>query len=61
QLHITTEIEAEVPNWQILFQIYSDDDLDMMWGDSGILYVCIPIDSLKNRKFDDSWTIMQCS
>ncbi|MEM6283252.1 MAG: YwqG family protein [Chloroflexota bacterium] len=61
QLHITTEIEAEVPNWQFLFQIDSDDDLDMMWGDSGILYVCIPIDSLKNRNFDDSWTIMQCS
>jgi len=47
-------------NWQFLFQIDSDDDLDIMWGDVGIIYISIPKDSLAKKQFEDSWTILQC-
>jgi uncharacterized protein YwqG len=54
-------IEREMKNWQFLFQIDTDDSLDIMWGDAGTLYICIPKESLKQRKFEDCWTVMQCS
>ena len=53
-------IKAQMADWQFLFQIDSDDNLDAMWGDAGSLYVCIPKTSLQERKFEDCWTIMQC-
>ncbi|MCA9905359.1 MAG: DUF1963 domain-containing protein [Anaerolineae bacterium] len=46
--------------WQFLFQIDSDDSLGIMWGDVGMLYVCIPKASLAGRRFEDCWTILQC-
>jgi hypothetical protein len=53
-------IWAEMPKWQFLFQIDTDDSLNVMWGDVGTLYVCIPKASLAARRFEDCWTIMQC-
>lgn len=47
--------------WQFLFQIDTDDDLKVMWGDVGMLYVCIPKTSLKQRRFENCWTVLQCS
>jgi uncharacterized protein YwqG len=55
------QIEMEMKKWQFLFQIDSDDGLDVMWGDVGTLYICIPKTSLAARRFEDCWTIMQCS
>jgi len=55
------KIEADAQQWQFLFQIDSDDSLEVMWGDAGMLYVCIPKDSLEKCQFQDCWTIMQCS
>jgi hypothetical protein len=54
-------IRREMPQWQFLFQIDSDADLDVMWGDVGTLYVCILKERLKQRRFEDCMTIMQCS
>jgi uncharacterized protein YwqG len=54
-------IQREMKNWQFLFQIDSDDDLEVTWGDAGTLYVCIPKGSLRERKFEDCWTVLQCS
>lgn len=31
-------LRAEAERWELLFQVDSDDDLDMMWGDVGTLY-----------------------
>ncbi|GGE74830.1 YwqG family protein [Priestia taiwanensis] len=47
-------------DWELLFQIDSDEEFLDMWGDVGMLYFCIPKDSLKNQRFEDSWMIMQC-
>lgn len=53
-------VQAESKKWQFLFQIDSDDDLDIIWGDAGRLYICIPKTDLQERNFDECWTIMQC-
>jgi uncharacterized protein YwqG len=34
---------------------------DMMWGDVGRLYLWMTEDALRNRQFDKSWMILQCS
>ena len=47
--------------WRLLAQVDSDDDLDMMWGDFGMLYYWIREEDLKNRHFDRAWMILQCS
>jgi uncharacterized protein YwqG len=57
----TAHIQSEMKKWQFLFQIDTDGSLDVIWGETGTLYICIPKDSLANRRFEDCWTIMQCT
>ncbi len=47
-------------DWQLLLQIDSDDDAEMMWGDSGILYFWIRQADLRAGDFSKVWTILQC-
>lgn len=47
-------------DWQMLLQIDSDDDTEMMWGDVGRLYFWIRKQDLERRRFDDCWMILQC-
>lgn len=58
---IIDQITAQTVDWQFLFQIDTDHSLDVMWGDMGALYVCIPKASLAQQRFEDIWVIMQCS
>jgi hypothetical protein len=37
-LHGDPRLDAEAGRWELLFQVDTDDDLDMMWGDCGVLY-----------------------
>lgn len=53
-------LDAEAAKWQFLFQIDTDDSLNVMWGDMGTLYICIPKISLRERRFEDCWTVFQC-
>lgn len=55
------ELEPGAKKWQLLFQVDSDDDLGMMWGDVGRLYFWIPEESLKKCDFDKVWLILQCT
>ncbi|CAH2717328.1 hypothetical protein BACCIP111895_04520 [Neobacillus rhizosphaerae] len=54
------EIRARSKELVLLFQMDSDDDLDVMWGDAGILYFCIHKDDLKNKRFEKVGFILQC-
>jgi uncharacterized protein YwqG len=54
-------IQSEGKKWQFLFQLDTDDSLDVIWGETGSLYICIPKKSLIERRFEDCWTIMQCT
>jgi uncharacterized protein YwqG len=47
-------------NWRLLLQLDSDDAADMMWGDTGMLYFWITEISLKEKRFEDAWMILQC-
>jgi uncharacterized protein YwqG len=46
--------------WTSLVQIDSDDDAEMMWGDSGSLYWVMRRDDLAAGRFDAAAFIFQC-
>jgi uncharacterized protein YwqG len=46
--------------WRLLLQLDSDDDSDMMWGDSGRLYFWIRERDARARDFSKVWMILQC-
>jgi len=54
-------LKLKKDDWILLFQIDTDNESQMMWGDVGMLYFWIKIEDLKNRKFDNIWMILQCS
>lgn len=54
------DLEAGAHKWQLLFQLDSEEDLGMFWGDIGRLYFWIPQDALKARNFNQAWLILQC-
>ncbi len=54
------ELKPGAHNWQLLFQLDSEEDLGMFWGDVGRLYFWIPQDALKARDFEQVWLILQC-
>lgn len=54
------EIEEEAKSWDLLLQIDNDEESGMMWGHQGTLYLCMPQDKMRERKFEDCWLILQC-
>jgi uncharacterized protein YwqG len=46
--------------WRLLFQVDSDDDLNIMFGDCGMIYYWIQESALQQKRFDQAWTILQC-
>jgi len=53
-------LEAHKSDWVLLFQLDTDDESEMMWGDSGMLYFWIKKDDLKEARFENCWMILQC-
>lgn len=53
-------LEASLAQWQLLFQLDSDDTGELMWGDGGMLYYWIRKSDLLNRNFEKHWMTMQC-
>lgn len=54
------ELESGSLDWRLLFQLDSDDNAEMMWGDMGRLYFWIQKDALEIRDFERVWMILQC-
>ena len=54
------ELKKEKNDWKLLFQIDSDDDLELMWGDCGMLYFWIKESDGKALNFDNVWLVLQC-
>ena len=46
--------------WRLLFQLDTDDDTGMMWGDAGMLYFWMKESDLLAKNFDGAWMILQC-
>ena len=56
------ELKKGAYNWILLLQIDSEDvKTGMMWGDVGRLYFWIKKEDLKNKDFNKTWMILQCS
>lgn len=58
---LAKDLEAGASDWSLLLQLDSDDDLEMMWGDMGMLYFWIRESSLQSKQFNEVCTILQCS
>ncbi|SHE91509.1 Uncharacterized protein YwqG [Microbulbifer donghaiensis] len=54
------KLASGAKDWKLLFQFDSDDDLDIMWGDCGMLYFWVQEHKAKQNQFDNSWLILQC-
>lgn len=54
-------LETGREDWVMLMQIDTDDEgPGWMWGDNGCLYFWIRKQDLAARRFDRTWTILQC-
>ncbi|MFK2825363.1 YwqG family protein [Bacillus sp. B190/17] len=54
-------VEAEEDEMILLLQVDSDEEnLDVMWGDCGMIYYCISRRDLAEKRFDRSWFSFQC-
>lgn len=47
-------------DWRLLLQFDSDDELDIMFGDGGMLYFWIRQQDAQNEDFDGCWLVLQC-
>ena len=54
------KLEENKGLWNLLFQMDSSDDIGAMWGDCGRIYYWIRENDLKERKFENSWAVLQC-
>ena len=54
-------LEAGARDWRLLLQIDSDDELDLMWGDAGMIYFWVREQDSLAMRFDGCWLILQCS
>ena len=54
------EAAKAADDYVLLFQMDSDEDLDVVWGDLGMLYFCIRKKDLAGKRFDRTQMIMQC-
>jgi uncharacterized protein YwqG len=53
-------LRAGAADWLLLFQIDTDDNARMMWGDGGMIYYWIRRQDLERRAFERTWFILQC-
>jgi uncharacterized protein YwqG len=54
------EFEAGAANWRLLLQFDTDDELDIMWGDSGTLYFWVEEQKSRVGDFSNAWVVQQC-
>lgn len=55
------DYESAKSKWKLLFQIDSDEELGIMWGDVGMLYFWVEQNKSISNDFENTWLILQCS
>lgn len=56
----TPELLKGLDDWQLLWQIDSDDKLDFMWGDLGMLYILVKREAVQSADLTAAWLDLQC-
>ena len=54
------EVEKQLDEWMLLFQIGSDDEAGMMFSDAGMLFFLIRRNDLAALRFDRVFVTMIC-
>jgi uncharacterized protein YwqG len=54
-----SELSKGAMDWQLLLQIDSDEQADMEWGNTGMLYYWISGTDLQACRFDTTWLVLQ--
>ncbi|MFP2928781.1 YwqG family protein [Pyxidicoccus sp. 3LG] len=54
-------LKSGASEWTLLWQVGTDEELDLVWGSQGTLYLLIRNKDLRARRFDRAWLILQCS
>ena len=54
------ELQKGAADWHLLFQMDSDDDLNLMWGDAGMIYFWIRKQDALAKRFEKTWLVLQC-
>jgi uncharacterized protein YwqG len=55
------ELKSGSSEWGLLFQVDTDEDINMQWGDGGKLYFWIKNADLEAKRFEECWMRLQCS
>src|SRR5262249_16673268 len=55
------QLENGAGNWRLLFQMDSDDELGVLWGDGGMLYFWVEQAPAKRGDFSNVWLVLQCA
>lgn len=53
-------LEQGASEWRLLFQVDSDEKVDVMWGDAGMLYFWVREADAREGRFDRAWLVLQC-
>jgi uncharacterized protein YwqG len=54
------QLEPGAADWDLLFQLDSDEDAGMMWGDVGMLYFWVRRQDAERADFSNVWMVLQC-
>ena len=55
------DLRSGAANWRLLLQLDSDDELNVMWGDMGMIYFWVEEDKASRGDFSNTWLVLQCS
>ncbi|GHO49532.1 YwqG family protein [Ktedonospora formicarum] len=53
------ELTPGAKEWQLLFQVDTDERIGMRWASTGMLYYSITASDLRARRFENTWLILQ--
>ena len=54
------ELKEGASDWRLLLQVDSDDDINLMWGDVGMVYFWVREQDASAGDFSRTWIVLQC-